>query len=653
MKVLLRVTTILFFLLHGSVGLAGQLNVREADIRALIAQISDITGTSFVVDPRVKGKVTVISNADMSAEEIYEVFQSVLHVHGYAAVPAGEVVKIVPNNQAKQDSLDVDHTGKKRGEELITRVVEVKNSPAVELVPILRPMVPQYGHLAGVASANALIITDHAENIRRILEIIERIDSAESEEIEVVQLQEAWVTDVVSLLEKLTPVNTGAAAKGRRQDRSRVRVVADERTNRLILKGEKSARARIRELVKNLDQPSSRSGTTQVIYLRYAAAKEVAEIIKSLVEPSKTQARGKKEAPTEKSTIQADEAINALVVRAEPSEMKEIRSIVQQLDVRRAQVLIEAAIIEVVGNAGQAVGIQWGFGDEDEGPVGGITFSNAGNNLIDIVSAAAAGSTGATALRLADGVTIGGGARDSDGNVDFAVLMQALATTSNTNILSTPSIMTLDNQEAEIVVGQNVPFITGSTTSTGAGVSNPFTTVSREDIGLTLRVVPHIHDGDAIRLEIYQESSDLVANAEGIQTADVTTAKRSISTTILADDQETIVLGGLVEDDIVESIRKVPLLGDIPWFGRLFKSSNRSHVKRNLIVFLRPTILRDTENVAVLSNRKYGGVRSLMLELDESNGEVSITEDANLPEDIDHVFDQTVSSPRFKKENDN
>lgn len=622
---------------------AGQLNVRDADIRALIAQISDITDKSFVVDPRVKGKVTVISNADMSEGEIYEVFLSVLHVHGYAAVDAGEVIKIVPNTGAKQDSLKLDQAGDIKGEELITRVVEVKNSPAVELVPILRPMVPQYGHLAGVASANALIITDHAENIGRILKIIEQLDNAESEEVEVVQLQEAWVSDVVGLLEKLAPVNTGSAAR-KTKSRSRVIVVADERTNRLILKGEKSARARIRELVKNLDQPSTKTGATQVIYLRHADAVKVAEIIKGLIAPVK-QSRGKKEAPVEQSTIQADEAINALVVRAEPSDMKEIYTIVQQLDVRRAQVLIEGAIVEVVGNAGQAVGFQWGFGDEKSGPIGGVSFSNAGNSLTNII-AAAANPTGALALQLADGISLGGGKRGGDGNVEFGVLLQALSTMANTNILSTPSIMTMDNQEAEIVVGQNVPFITGSSTSGGSGVSNPFTTVAREDIGLTLRVTPHIHDGNAVRLEIYQESSSLVANAEGIQTADVTTAKRSIKTTILADNNGTIVLGGLVEDDIVESTRKVPLLGDIPWVGRLFRGTTRSHTKRNMMVFLRPTILRSSENITALSHRKYAGVKAFQMELGEADGEVSVSVDAVLPEEVEALFDAaTMSAP--------
>lgn len=630
---MMRTLLVLLCLVSASVSMAGKLNVRDADIRALVTQISDITGKSFVVDPRVKGKVTVVSNAEMTPESLYEVFLSVLHVHGYAAVEAGDVIKIVPNTGAKQDSLRINQSGDIAGEEMITRVVEVKNTPAVELVPILRPMVPQYGHLAGVASANALIITDHAENIKRILKIIRRLDSAESEELEVVQLQEAWVTDVVELLGKLTKVKT-SVGKGKSQAAvSRVSVVADERTNRLIIKGEKSARARIKALVLKLDEPSQTQGSTQVIYLRHADSAKVAEIIKSLIEPKRAQSSNKKTAPAEPSNIQADEALNALVVRAEPGQMKQIKDIVRQLDVRRVQVLIEAAIVEVIGDTNQAVGVQWGFGN-DESAVGGVSFNNVGNSLSQIVTAV---SGGATALSLADGgLSLAGGGGSGD-EVEFGVLLQALAGTSNTNILSTPSIMTLDNEEAEIVVGQNVPFITGSSTNTGSGVSNPFTTVTRQDVGLTLRVTPHIHDGNVVRLEIYQESSNLVADS-GVATADVTTTKRSIKTTILADDGETIVLGGLVEDDVNESQSKVPLLGDIPIMGRLFRSTRTSHEKRNLMVFLQPTIIRNINNASALSHRKYQGLKNLQRSLSDSGVSLDIDVDANFPVSVDDLF---------------
>ena len=630
-----RLLVLALLLLSASLVSAGKLNVRDADIRALATQISDITGKSFVIDPRVKGKVTVVSNAELTPESLYEVFLSVLHVHGFAAVDAGDVIKIVPNTGAKQDSIRYSQSSHVSGEEMITRVVEVKNTPAVELVPILRPMVPQYGHLAGVASSNALIITDHSENINRILKIIQRLDSAQSQEIEVVQLKEAWVGDVVTLLGSLTKVKTAVGVKGKaRSSASRVTVVADERTNRLIIKGERSARTRIKALVIQLDEPSQTQGATQVIYLHHADAVKVAEILKSLVEPKRAESKGKKTAPREESNIQADEALNALVVRAEPGQMKQIKEIIRQLDVRRVQVLIEAAIIEVIGNTDQAVGIQWGFGD-DESAIGGVSFGNVGTSLTSIIRAVNLGGVPSLAeggLSLAGG---GGG----DDSIEFGVLLQALAGAANTNVLSTPSIMTLDNEEAEILVGQNVPFVTGSSTNSGSGVSNPFTTITRQDVGLTLRVTPHIHDGDVVRLEIYQESSNLITESK-VDTQDVVTNKRSIKTTILADDGETIVLGGLVEDDVSESESKVPLLGDIPYLGRLFRSTRTKHGKRNLMVFLQPTIVRNSKKAAVLSQKKYQGVRDVQESISSFGVSLDIDVDGAFPDTVFELFEE-------------
>ena len=644
------VTAVLFLMSWQShVLFAGSLNVRDADIRALVTQISDITGKSFVIDPRVKGKVTVVSNAEMSNKEIYEVFKSVLHVHGYTTIESGGVVKIVPTNGAKQDNLNVDVRGSTVGEQMVTRVIEVKNIPAVELVPILRPMVPQYGHVAAVASANALIISDHAQNIRRIEKIIQRIDNAESEEVEVIQLKDAWVSEVIKLLESITPVSMSSKSKKLTGDRSqRIRIVADERTNRLIIKGEKTARDRVKKLVETLDKPSSQSGSVQVIYLQHADAVKVAEIVTGVLTQNKqsgrsTKAGSKRAGSSSRSSVtaklsmvQADEALNALVVRAEPNEMMEIRSIIKQLDVRRAQVLIEAAIVEISGGVSQDLGMQWGFGFNNEGPVGGINFSNVGRSLNQIAQAVA-NPAGAAAAGLANGITLGGGKRSGD-SIDFGVLLQAIASTANSNILSTPSIMTIDNQEAEIIVGQNVPFKTGSTSDSSGGTSNPFTTISREDIGLTLRVVPHIHDGNVLRLEIYQETSDLVAPPAGIDASDITTTKRSIQTVILADDGQTIVLGGLMRDDVIDTVSKVPLLGDIPWVGRLFRSSSQSHSKKNLMVFLRPTILRDDKSASALTHEKYSGIQQLQKEFEANRGVLELDVSEGFPEELNGVF---------------
>lgn len=597
-----------------------KVNLKEADIRAFISQVSDITGYSFVVDPRVKGKVTVVSNTAMTKEDVYALFNSVLNVHGFATVPSGSVIKLVPNQTAKQNSIPLRQDREIEGEELVTRVIPIVNTPAIELVPILRPLIPQYGHLAGVASANALIISDHSSNIKRILDIIDRLDTAESEELEVIQLREAWVGDVVDLLQNLEPVESGKkSGRSARSSAAKVTVVAEERTNRLIVKGEKSARARIRALVVELDQPSKFSGATKVIYLRHADAMKVAEILKNMESERKGGGRGKKEnQAAERTNIQADDTLNALVIRAQPSEMAWMEEVVRQLDIRRAQVLIEAAIVEVSGDDSDALGIQWASLNQNGG-VGGISFSNLGTNLNGVISAIAGSSSGTTApVGLADGITIGGGERNSAGDSGYGALLQAIASSSSTNLLSTPSIMTLDNEEAEIIVGQNVPFITGSTTNTNAGTTNPFQTISREDVGLTLKVVPQINDGDVVRLEVEQEVSSVVPSTEAVQSADLITNKRSIKTTILADDGETLVLGGLIQDDFTDSEQKVPLLGDIPVVGRLFKSKTRTNVKRNLLVFLQPRIIRETAQARAVTDEKYGRVRTIQLEIDKS-----------------------------------
>ncbi|WP_430460111.1 type II secretion system secretin GspD [Thalassolituus sp. LLYu03] len=580
-----------------------QINLKEADIGAFISQVADITGKSFVVDPRVKGKVNVLSSDAMDKDGVYELFLSVLQVQGYVAVPAGDVTLIVQQNDVKQQGRDLDEELSSKSQELLTKVIMIKNTPALDLVPILRPLVAKYGHLAGVKSANALIISDHSNNIHRIEQIIDRLDKSGSEELEVIQLKEAWVGNVVTMLQNLDPskVSQGAAANGSENTAGSIRVVADERSNRLIIKGEKSARERIRKLIEELDQPSYFTGSAKVIRLQYADAAKMAELLKNLLSDTSSSAAEKDAAQTKgKAGIHADEELNALVVRAEPSLMKEIEELVSALDVRRAQVLIESAIVEATGDISDALGIQWAVGDLDN-PVAGTNFSNAGPSLGTIATSVASGDVSGA---LASGLTLGGYS-ESNGAVDFGVVLQALQSNSKTNLLSTPSIMTLDNQEAEIVVGQNVPFRTGSTASSSN--SNPFTTITREDVGITLKVKPHIHDGQAIRLEV-EATAESVASTTVDGSADLITNKRSIKTMILSEDKETIVLGGLIRDDVIETESKVPLLGDIPLLGWLFKSKSVSKVKSNLMVFLRPTIVTQTGTARQLTQEKFNGI---------------------------------------------
>jgi len=577
-----------------------QINLKDADIGAFISQVADITGKSFVIDPRVKGKVNVLSSEAVDKEGVYELFLSVLQVHGYAAVPAGEVVLVVQQNEVKQQGRDLEANIQEESREMLTKVIAIKNTPALDLVPILRPLVAKYGHLAGVKSANALIISDHSSNIRRVEQIIERLDKSGVEELEVIQLKEAWVGNVVTMLQNLDPAKV---AKGNNANAGRtsgsIRVVADERSNRLIIKGEKSARARIRKLIEDLDQPSYFSGSAQVIRLQYADAKKLAELLKGLLSEAPAGGKDANQAKG-KAGIHADEELNALVIRAEPSLMKEIQELVASLDVRRAQVLIESAIVEVTGNVNDALGVQWAVGDLDQ-PVGGTNFSNSGPSLSSIATSIASGNPGAA---LASGLTLGA-YQEKDGNASFGAVIQAIQSDTNTNLLSTPSIMTLDNQEAEIIVGQNVPFRTGSTASNNN--SNPFTTITREDIGITLKVKPHIHDGKAIRLEV-EASAESVSQTSVDGSADLITNKRSIKTMILSENEETIVLGGLIRDDVRELESKVPLLGDIPLLGWLFRSTSTEQVKSNLMVFLRPTIVTESTKAKELTMDKFNGI---------------------------------------------
>ena len=607
---------------------AWKINMKKADIRTFIEQVSDITGYSFIVDPRVKGEVTVVSNTEMSSSDIFDMFQSVLRIHGYASVKSGNVVKIVPTQGAKQEDLPLGGGSNLGNEKMVTRVIPVENTNATELVPILRPMVPQYGHLAAVSSANALIISDHANNISRIIEIIRRIDSAESEEVEVVQLKYAWVGDVVKTLEQLTPVDTGAKKGRRNSGNVRVRVVAEERTNRLILRGEKSARARVKALLVDLDRPVENSGSTQVIYLRHAEAEKVAEILSALVSGQSatsatrttTSSRGvSKTAATLATpsatagdiTIQADETLNALIVRAAPADLAEVRDIVDQLDVRRAQVLIEAAFVEVSGSASEALGVQWGYGDPANGLAGTSLAASGQLPLSAISSLIEGGETGSDPGSFSG--LLAGGANES-GDVKMGVVIQAVESNSNSNLLSTPSIMTLDNEEAEIIVGENVPFITG--TSLSSNNDNPFQTIERQDVGLTLRVTPQINDGNVVRLQLVQEVSN-VSNETISGAADISTQKRSVKSVILANDREIIVTGGLVRDDVEEVIKKVPLLGDIPLLGVLFRATEEKVTKRNLLLFLQPTIIRDDAAANEISKAKYDQMRSLSLKIDQ------------------------------------
>lgn len=603
-----------------------KVNLKDADIRAFVTQIADITGYSFVIDPRVKGKVTVVSNAPMSQDAVYEMFLSVLSVHGFAAIPGAGVIKIVQQNNAKQTADNPAYLNRVPSEQIVTRVIQVKNANALELVPILRPMVAKYGHLAGVAAANALIVSDHVANIKRISRIIDELDSPSKYELEVVQLEEAWVGDMVELLEELAPSELGKTAKAK-SSAKKFSVVADQRSNRLILRGDETFRTKMRVLIAKLDQPSSTGGKTKVIRLKHADAEDIADLVKGLIGDIATEesAEKGKAAPKSEANVYADEGLNALVIRGEPSLLQELEGIIDQLDVRRAQVLIEAAIVEIQEGVDDKLGVQWALYDQGSSVPGALTnFSNIGGLTTAGILAAllekdssddgnfspeAIGSPG-------QGITLGVG-ETRDSGVSWGALIQALEGDSAVNVLSTPKVITLDNQESSIFVGQNIPILTGSSTSGGAGTSDPFQTIEREDVGVELIVTPSISEGELVRLEIEQSLNNLTLSST---TVDVITTKRKIKTNVLADDGETIVLGGLISDDVKTSEQKVPLLGDIPFLGALFRSTSTEVRKSNLMIFLRPTILRDKADAQRVTQSKFDELWELNLELKAMKG---------------------------------
>ncbi|MCO3983158.1 type II secretion system protein GspD, partial [Pseudomonas aeruginosa] len=479
---------------------------------------------------------------------------------------------------------------------LETRVIQVQQSPVSELIPLIRPLVPQYGHLAAVPSANALIISDRSANIARIEDVIRQLDQKGSHDYSVINLRYGWVMDAAEVL-------NNAMSRGQAKGAAGAQVIADARTNRLIILGPPQARAKLVQLAQSLDTPTARSANTRVIRLRHNDAKTLAETLGQISEGMKNNGGqgGEQTGGGRPSNIliRADESTNALVLLADPDTVNALEDIVRQLDVPRAQVLVEAAIVEISGDIQDAVGVQWAI---NKGGMGG-TKTNFANTGLSIGTLLQSLESNKAPESIPDGAIVG------IGSSSFGALVTALSANTKSNLLSTPSLLTLDNQKAEILVGQNVPFQTGSYTTNSEGSSNPFTTVERKDIGVSLKVTPHINDGAALRLEIEQEISALLPNAQQRNNTDLITSKRSIKSTILAENGQVIVIGGLIQDDVSQAESKVPLLGDIPLLGRLFRSTKDTHTKRNLMVFLRPTVVRDSAGLAALSGKKYSDIR--------------------------------------------
>ncbi len=588
-------------------------NYKDADIRQIIEAVGEVTQKNFIIDPRVNAKVTMLSSTALTPDAFYEAFLSILQVHGYVAITTGDVIKILPDATARQFAGPLGSAGAAAADDIVTQVLQVQNVGAAQLVPILRPLIPQYGHLAAHPGSNMLIISDRAANVNRIVSIIRRIDQSNDEDIEVVRLEHASAAEIVRIMTALTqgPRSDGVVVS--------TSLVADARTNSVLIGGDKSERLRLRALIAHLDTPLEDGGDTRVRYLRYADAEELATKLQQHFTTQLQATAGQTGAgpSTNMVSVWADTQTNAIVINAPPKMMRSLMLIVDKLDIRRAQVLVEAIIVEVIADRTAELGITWavaGYGSNT--PLGVTNFPDFGPGVVQLGAAAGSGGAVDPTGLIGDGGTIGLG-RVSDTGVSFAAILRALEGNADTNIISTPSIVTTDNEEATLNVGQEVPFVTGSYTNTGSagGAINPFQTIQREQIGVKLTITPQINEGNSLLLKISQEISNIAQSAQGA--VDLITNQRIIETTVIVDDGQILVLGGLLEDVLRESEQKVPILGSLPVIGALFRVRKTDMIKTNLLVFIRPTILRDASQVTTETNSKYNYIREVLRENSE------------------------------------
>lgn len=608
----------------GSVAQDFTINLKDTDIQELIKFVSEATGTTIVVDPGVKGRVKVVSSRPVNREELYDLFLAILDVHGYTAVRSGGIVRVIQNKDARSAPVPVA-AADSRGtlnDEYVTQVLRLENISAAKLIPVLRPLVPQQAHMAAYAPSNAIIMSDTAANIGRIRDIIERMDQSAVQETDIVTLKYAVAEDVVRMLEQL---NKSAAQQN--SGEVEVLLVADQRTNSVLVTGDELQRARIGALIAYVDTPLEQTGNVKVVYLNYARAVDIAEVLTRVMQNMDKLDTGDGQGNRSggnTATIEADEGTNSLIITADTDEMAALDSVIQRIDIRRAQVLVEAIIVEMEVIDGQDLGLQWLFANNDGFYGSNINSSDSRARGIAGAIVPPSGDTGsgtstgdfdlgnlAAALAQTPGLSLGWGAVDD--SLSMTVILNALEEQSNANILSTPSLLTLDNEEAYITVGQSVPFITGSFSNTGAnnGAQNPFQTIERQNVGISLTVTPQINEGDSVVLDIEQEvnsltGATLVASAAA---ADLITNERRIRTKVLAGDGRIVVLGGLIKDDVQSTEQRVPILGDIPFFGRLFRNDAVSINKTNLLIFIRPTIIRDDRELAGATALKYRYIR--------------------------------------------
>jgi general secretion pathway protein D len=618
------------------------INFVNADIEGVVKAVSEITGKNFIVDPRVKGTMNIVSAKPISRALVYEIFLSALRVQGYAAIENGGMVKIVPEADAKLHQIPVrrlQEPGRSAGDRIQTQVFTLKYESAAQLVPILRPLIAPNNSITAYLASNALVITDYAGNLDRLAKIIDSVDQPNGTEPVVIPLRHASALDVAQTVNKLFTEATQPTGPAAADPTQRLTVIADARSNSLIVRSENPSRLfRLRSLIALLDAPTSAAGNIHVVYMKNAEAVKVAETLRAiymgeataaaprataplstaaalapaagassatvLAAPLAVTAAGAPQAATAASgVIQADAATNSIIINAPDAIYNNLRAALDKLDVRRAQVYVEALIAEITADKAAEFGVQWqglsGLGRTSAQPFGGTNFGTTGQNILGIAQNPATAGRGLNIGIVNGQITIPGVGQI----LNLGVLVRALETDANANILSTPTLLTLDNEEAAIVIGQNVPFITGQyALSGGATTPTPFQTVERRDVGLTLRVKPQISESGTVRLQIYQEVSSV---QDKTNPAGVITNKRAVASTVLVDDGQIVVIGGLIQDNVTDGIEKVPLLGDIPVIGALFQYRTRSRSKTNLMVFLRPTLVRNSERTDAFTSERY------------------------------------------------
>ena len=601
-------------------------NFNDTDIQEVIKIIAGVTGKTIIIDPKVRGPIKVINTRPLTSKEVYELFLASLDVNGFTAVDSGNIVRIVANRDARSMPIPTENNNSTKDDLYITQVIPLKYTSASKILAAIRPLSPQYAHMTVYEPSNAIILTDTRANAARMSELIKQLDKIGSTNTDVVVLRYANATDIVAMiaqLEKPDPARGIATAPPI--------IVADKRTNAVIISGDDLARQRIKLLIEDLDRPQARNSNIRVVYLNYAKAEDVAKVLTGMMQGLAPKVVDPNAPNSVQPSVQADEATNSVLLSADIETMDSLLSVVEKLDIRRAQVLIEAIIVEIQDTNGTDLGVEWMYRDDRYG-----FGSSTNDGSIGAVGAAAIAASDRNAsqddkdsalLSLAAGASKVTGQLFGIGRLgqrtDFLGVLKMLQTNSSSNILSTPNLLTTDNTEASISVGQNVPFATGSYSGTnnGAGGSNgfgsPFNTFDRKDIGIILKVTPHLNEGDTVVLDIEQEVSSV---ADLNSASGLITNKREIKTQIMANDAQTVVLGGLIKDDVLKGEKRVPILGSIPVLGNLFRSQSSKKVKTNLLVFIRPTIIRDDRVLTGATAEKYRDIRQQQMEHRQNSG---------------------------------